>query len=208
MRVVPLVFVLLLGIWGTACAQREPSATTGVLAVRVLDATGKPVSGVRLAASWGVEGTTTNEGSATLASGRGTLTISRKSGEEHAIPWQLPEGDAVVEITLRPMPPARTDRSARAVSLELPVRGGTGYVWHPVDPASDCSMGAFEKKTGDPALLGGPGLQRAECLERPAEGFVLARFGQSAGLAGLSYPAENGRRLYCMEVFLLEVVRP
>ena len=207
MRVIPLVFVLLLGIWGMACAQREPSATKGALTVRVLDATGKPVSGLRLEPSWGVGETTTNEGFTTLASGRGTLTVGRKSGEEHAIPWQLPEGDAVVEITLRPMPPARKDGSAR-VSLELPVRGGTGYVWHPMDPASDCSMGAFEKKTGEPALPGGPGIQRAMCPERPAEGFVLARFGKSAGLAGLSYPTENGRRLYRMELFFPEAGLP
>ncbi len=203
-RLVPLICILCLSSCSGAETTGLPTESSERLAVRVLKASGGQVPGVRLEPSWGSGTVSSAEASTALPAGNGELILRLEGGEVAVLPWPLPVRDADVEITLYPV----TAKADKRMELPLPLQMGTGFVWHPLNPESGCAQGAMRERSGDPAgLVGGSGRQMLICPGKPAgnhvEGFVLARFGRSAGFENLSYPEVDGRRVYRVAVFLI-----
>ena len=210
MRVLCCLAVLILCLPACSRSESVPAPVAAepefhnALRVRVLDAGGEPIPGVRLEPSWGEGSVSSRQQATRLPVGQGELVFRLEGGEIVVLPWKLPARDADVEITLYPV----TAKAGKPLEFALPVQMGTGYIWHPLRPDSGCTQETFEKRRGDaPNLVGGSGTQQflgpGKKAGDHAEGFALARF---AGAAEKSYPTtENGRMLFRVAVMLIAI---
>ncbi len=199
-----LIVALLLCLILPACAHPDPEpGQPGVLSIKTFEASGLPLEGVRLEPSWGSGTVSGKNGRAELTAGSGDLILRLEGGQIAVVPWNIPAVPANAEITIYPAKAA----SWEPLALSLPVQMGTGFVWQPLRSDSGCKPGNVTKPTGDQAgLAGGSGTQQIDCPPREpgshAESFVLARH---ANDGGRTYPETQGRPLYRVAVFLLNV---